>query len=114
VKDVKNQIVVSAKAIAKLEAPISAAKPAPTRPAPAKSKSPQAAQTPTPAAAPVAAAPNPGQLRARAMIALGNRQVDSGDYQGAINAFQSALILDPGNAAAEAGLRRANEAMKNH
>ena len=65
---------------------------------------------PAPAAAPV----NPGQLRARAMIALGNRQVDSGDYQGAVNAFQSALILDPGNAAAEAGLRRANEAMKNH
>jgi cytochrome c-type biogenesis protein CcmH/NrfG len=48
------------------------------------------------------------------MIALGNRQVDSGDYQGAVNAFQSALILDPGNAAAEAGMRRANEAMKNH
>ena len=67
------------------------------------------------APAPIAAAQaNPGQLRARAMIALGNRQVDSGDYSGAINAFQSALILDPGNAAAEAGLRRANEAMKNH
>jgi serine/threonine protein kinase len=114
VKDVKNQIVVNAKAVARLEAPISAPKPAPAKPAPAKGKNPQAAKTQTPAAAPVVAAPNPGQLRARAMIALGNRQVDSGDYQGAINAFQSALILDPGNAAAEAGLRRANEAMKNH
>jgi len=116
VKDVKNQIVVNARAIAKLEAPISAPTPAPAKPVlAAKGKNTQAAQTQTTAPAPVAApAPNPGQLRARAMIALGNRQVDSGDYQGAVNAFQSALILDPGNAAAEAGLRRANEAMKNH
>ena len=109
VKEVKNQIEVNAKAIARLEAPINAPKPAPVKPAKGKA----AAAAPTPA--PVAAAPvNPGQLRARAMIALGNRQVDSGDYSGAVNAFQSALILDPGNAAAEAGLRRANEAMKNH
>ena len=108
VKSVKNEIVVNAKAIARLEAPINAPKPAPAKPA--KGKTAAAAPTPAPAAAPV----NPGQLRARAMIALGNRQVDSGDYQGAVNAFQSALILDPGNAAAEAGLRRANEAMKNH
>src|SRR3954463_14345341 len=107
VKDVKNEIVVNAKAIARLEAPINAPKPAPAKPA---KKAAAATPTPAPAAAPV----NPGQLRARAMIALGNRQVDSGDYQGAVNAFQSALILDPGNAAAEAGLRRANEAMKNH
>src|SRR4051812_4232233 len=108
VKSVKNEIVVNAKAIAKLEAPINAPKPAPAKP----NKKATAATTPTPA--PAAAPVNPGQLRARAMIALGNRQVDSGDYQGAVNAFQSALILDPGNAAAEAGLRRANEAMKNH
>ena len=108
VKDVKNEIVVNAKAIARLEAPINAPKPAPAKPA--KGKTVAAAPTPAPVAAPV----NPGQLRARAMIALGNRQVDSGDYSGAVNAFQSALILDPGNAAAEAGLRRANEAMKNH
>jgi serine/threonine protein kinase len=108
VKSVKNEIVVNAKAIARLEAPINAPKPPPAKP----NKKAAAASTsaPAPAAAPV----NPGQLRARAMIALGNRQVDSGDYQGAVNAFQSALILDPGNAAAEAGLRRANEAMKNH
>jgi hypothetical protein len=107
VKDVKNEIVVNAKAIAKLEAPIDAPKPAPAKPAKGK--------TVAAAPAPVVAAPvNPGQLRARAMIALGNRQVDSGDYSGALNTFQSALILDPGNAAAEAGLRRANEAMKNH
>ncbi len=109
VTDVKNEIVVNAKAIARLEAPINAPKPAPAKAV--KGKTVAAA----PAPAPVAAAPvNPGQLRARAMIALGNRQVDSGDYSGALNAFQSALILDPGNAAAEAGLRRANEAMKNH
>jgi serine/threonine protein kinase len=107
VKSVKNEIVVNAKAIAKLEAPINAPKPPPAKP---NQKTAAATPTPAPAAAPV----NPGQLRARAMIALGNRQVDSGDYQGAVNAFQSALILDPGNAAAEAGLRRANEAMKNH
>jgi serine/threonine protein kinase len=108
VKDVKNDIVVNAKAIAKLEAPISAPKPTPV-----KTKGKTTAQA-APAPAPIAAPVNPGQLRARAMIALGNRQVDSGDYSGAVNAFQSALILDPGNAAAEAGLRRANEAMKNH
>ncbi|MFL6300208.1 MAG: protein kinase domain-containing protein [Terriglobales bacterium] len=107
VKSVKNEIVVNAKAVANLEAPIEAPKPAPV-------KATKKAAAATPAPAPVAAATNPGQLRARAMIALGNRQVDSGDYQGAVNAFQSALILDPGNAAAEAGLRRANEAMKNH
>ena len=111
VKDVKNEIVVDAKRIAKLE---TAANPPPPKPAPtAKNRTKVDAAVETPA--PVAAAPaNPGQLRARAMIALGNRQVDSGDYSGAVNAFQSALILDPGNAAAEAGLRRANEAMKNH
>jgi hypothetical protein len=109
VKSVKNEIVVNAKAIAKLEAPISAPNPAPAKPA--KGKAPAATTASAPVAAPQV---NPGQLRARAMIALGNRQVDSGDYQGAVNAFQSALILDPGNAAAEAGLRRANEAMKNH
>ena len=111
VKDVKNEIVVDAKRIAKLE---TAANPPPPKPAPtAKNRAKVDAAVETPA--PVAAAPaNPGQLRARAMIALGNRQVDSGDYSGAVNAFQSALILDPGNAAAEAGLRRANEAMKNH
>src|SRR3954466_16120765 len=67
VKDVKNEIVVNAKAVARLEAPISAPKPAPAKPA--KGKVVAAA----PAPAPVAAAPaNPGQLRARAMIALGN------------------------------------------
>jgi len=109
VKSVKNEIAVNAKAISKLEAPINAPKPAPARPA--KGKPAAATTAPAPAAAQQV---NPGQLRARAMIALGNRQVDSGDYQGAVNAFQSALILDPGNAAAEAGMRRANEAMKNH
>jgi serine/threonine protein kinase len=115
VKDVKNEIAVDAKKLAKLEAAANAPPPKPIKAAPAaKARNTQtAAVAPTPA--PVAAAPvNPGQLRARAMIALGNRQVDSGDYSGAVNAFQSALILDPGNAAAEAGLRRANEAMKNH
>jgi len=48
--------------------------------------------------------------RVRELVASGNRQVDSGDYQTAINAFQSALTLDPSNADAEAGLRRANQA----
>jgi len=46
----------------------------------------------------------------RELVASGNRQVDSGDYQTAISAFQSALSLDPSNADAEAGLRRANQA----
>jgi serine/threonine protein kinase len=112
VKDVKNEIVVDAKKIAKFEAASNAPPPKPAKAAPAKGRNTQAAAVAA-APAPVAAA-NPGQLRARAMIALGNRQVDSGDYSGALNAFQSALILDPGNAAAESGLRRANEAMKNH
>ncbi len=48
--------------------------------------------------------------RVRELVASGNRQVDSGDYQTAINAFQSALVLDPNSADAEAGLRRANQA----
>jgi hypothetical protein len=48
--------------------------------------------------------------RVRELVASGNRQVDSGDYQTAINAFQSALVLDPSSADAEAGLRRANQA----
>lgn len=112
VTDVKNDIVVDPKKLAKLDA---AANAPPPKPAPAAknrtTKVAAAVEAPAPVAAPP---PNPGQLRARAMIALGNRQVDSGDYSGAVNAFQSALILDPGNAAAEAGLRRANEAMKNH
>jgi hypothetical protein len=46
----------------------------------------------------------------RELVASGNRQVDSGDYQTAISAFQSALVLDPNSAEAEAGLRRANQA----
>ena len=115
VKDVKNEIVVDPKKIAKLEAAANPPPPKPAKPAPAaKNRTTKVAavvETPAPVAAPPV---NPGQSRARAMIALGNRQVDSGDYSGALNAFQSALILDPGNAAAEAGLRRANEAMKNH
>src|SRR6266850_609151 len=115
VKDVKNDIVVDAQKIAKLEAAANPPPPKPAKPAPAaKNRTTKVAavvETPAPVAAPPV---NPGQSRARAMIALGNRQVDSGDYSGALNAFQSALILDPGNAAAEAGLRRANEAMKNH
>jgi len=115
VKDVKNDIAVDAKKLAKLEAAANPPPPKPAKPAPAaknhNTKTAAVAETPVPLAAPPV---NPGQLRARAMIALGNRQVDSGDYSGAVNAFQSALILDPGNAAAEAGLRRANEAMKNH
>ena len=115
VKDVKNDIVVDAKKIAKLEAAANPPPPKPAKPAPAakirNTKVAAVVETPAPVAAPPV---NPGQSRARAMIALGNRQVDSGDYSGALNAFQSALILDPGNAAAEAGLRRANEAMKNH
>src|SRR4051812_35081370 len=48
--------------------------------------------------------------RVRELVASGNRQVDSGDYQTAINAFQSALVLDPNSADAEAGLKRANQA----
>jgi len=115
VKDVKNDIVVDAKKIAKLDVAANPPPPKPAKPAPAakirNTKVAAAVATPAPVAAPPV---NPGQSRARAMIALGNRQVDSGDYSGALNAFQSALILDPGNAAAEAGLRRANEAMKNH
>ena len=115
VKDVRNEIVVDSKKIAKLEAAANPPPPKPAKPAAAaKNRNTKVAavvETPAPVAAPPA---NPGQVRARAMIALGNRQVDSGDYSGAVNAFQSALILDPGNAAAEAGLRRANEAMKNH
>jgi hypothetical protein len=115
VKDVKNDIEVDAKKIAKLEEAANAPPPKPAKkPAPAAKGKKQQAATVAPAPAPVAAPVNPGQLRARAMIALGNRQVDSGDFSGAVNAFQSALILDPGNAAAEAGVRRANEAMKNH
>src|SRR5207302_10383801 len=48
--------------------------------------------------------------RVRELVASGNRQVDSGDYQTAINAFQSALVLDPNSADAQAGLRRAHQA----
>src|SRR3954471_18259944 len=48
--------------------------------------------------------------RVRELVASGNRQVDGGDYQTAINAFQSALVLDPNSAEAEAGLKRANQA----
>jgi hypothetical protein len=48
--------------------------------------------------------------RVRELVASGNRQVDSGDYQTAINAFQSALVLDPNSTDAEAGLKRANQA----
>src|SRR3954469_13191752 len=48
--------------------------------------------------------------RVRELVASGNRQVDGGDYQTAINAFQSALVLDPNSADAEAGLKRANQA----
>ena len=111
VKDVKNQVEVNAKKVARLET----ANAASAQPAPAPAR--RAATTTTTAAATPAPAPeapaNPAQLRARAMIALGNRQVDAGDYQSAINAFQSAQILDPGNPGAEAGLRRANEAMRN-
>jgi len=114
VKDVKNDIVVDAKRIAKLEEAANAPPPKPAKKQAPAAKGKKQAAAATPATAPVATPVNPGQLRARAMIALGNRQVDSGDYSGAMNAFQSALILDPGNAAAEAGLRRANEAMKNH
>jgi len=46
----------------------------------------------------------------RELVASGNRQVDSGDYQTAINAFQSALVLDPNSTEAESGLKRANQA----
>jgi hypothetical protein len=48
--------------------------------------------------------------RVRELVASGNRQVDAGDYQTAISAFQSALVLDPNSEAAEAGLKRANQA----
>jgi tRNA A-37 threonylcarbamoyl transferase component Bud32 len=48
--------------------------------------------------------------RVRELVAGGNRQVDAGDYPTAINAFQSALVLDPNSADAEAGLKRANQA----
>ena len=48
--------------------------------------------------------------RVRELVASGNRQVDGGDYQTAINAFQSALVLDPNSTDAEAGLKRANQA----
>jgi len=48
--------------------------------------------------------------RVRELVASGNRQVDDGDYPTAISAFQSALALDPSNADAAAGLRRANQA----
>ena len=44
------------------------------------------------------------------LITGGNRQVDAGDYETAINAFQSALTLDPNSTDAEAGLKRANQA----
>src|SRR3954471_17365426 len=51
VKDVKNEIVVNAKAIARLEAPINAPKPAPAKPA--KGKTVAAAPAAAPVAAPV-------------------------------------------------------------
>ena len=49
-------------------------------------------------------------VRVRELVASGNRQVDAGDYETAINAFQSALSLDPNSTDAEAGLKRANQA----
>jgi hypothetical protein len=46
----------------------------------------------------------------RELVATGNQQIENGEYQTAINAFQSALTLDPASSDAATGLQRANKA----
>jgi tRNA A-37 threonylcarbamoyl transferase component Bud32 len=48
--------------------------------------------------------------RVRELVATGNQQIENGEYQTAINAFQSALTLDPASSEATSGLQRANKA----
>jgi len=48
--------------------------------------------------------------RVRELVATGNQQIENGEYQTAINAFQSALTLDPASSDAATGLQRANKA----
>jgi len=48
--------------------------------------------------------------RARDLARTGQSQVDGGDYGAAVDTFQQALALDPSNAAAQQGLRKAQKA----
>jgi hypothetical protein len=48
--------------------------------------------------------------RARDLARTGQSQVDGGDYGAAVGTFQQALALDPSNAAAQQGLRKAQKA----
>ncbi len=66
----------------------------------------------TAARKPPAAEADPGgrKRRARDLARRGQAQVDSGDYGTAVDTFEEALALDPSNASAQAGLRKAQKA----
>jgi cytochrome c-type biogenesis protein CcmH/NrfG len=73
------------------------------------------ADTPKPSQKPAAEPPGQvtSQLReARAFIARGRTELDNGNYAAAIASFREALRVDPGNPAAEAGLKRAQQARR--
>ncbi len=88
-------------------APVEAARPAPQ-------PSMQAADAPS--VAPVQQQADPQKLqqdkRVRELVASGRRHVDNGEYDLAIRDLRAALGLEPGDAAAQAQLRRAEQAKR--
>ncbi|HXZ28968.1 MAG TPA: protein kinase [Terriglobales bacterium] len=110
--------VVGRRSAAAANTPVPAASPSPpvVQPAPvAGSPAGEDAAKPAASATPPAAQPEEptSQVReARELIARGRAALDTGDYAGAIASFRQALQIDPGNAAAQAGLRRAQRARR--
>jgi len=52
------------------------------------------------------------ERRARELAAAGQQQIDGGDYAMAVRTFEQAVRLDPSNATAQAGLKKAQQAMR--
>ncbi|MBZ5647886.1 MAG: hypothetical protein LAN37_11770 [Acidobacteriia bacterium] len=88
-------------------APMEAARPAPQ---------PSTPKVETPAVAPSEAQPDthkaPHDRRVRELVATGRRHLDSGEYDLAIRDLREALGLEPGDAAAQAQLKRAEQAKR--
>ncbi len=52
------------------------------------------------------------ERRARELATAGQQQIDGGDYATAVRTFEQAVRLDPSNATAQAGLKKAQQAMR--
>jgi serine/threonine protein kinase len=52
------------------------------------------------------------ERRARELATAGQQQIDGGDYAMAVRTFEQAVRLDPSNATAQAGLKKAQQAMR--